>query len=92
MDDAAIEARLKSMLVERLHLKVCPSEIQSEASLREAYGIDSVSLLELVVGLEEAFGVRIEDGDFNVQNFVTVNALRTFVRARLPAAAHGHTA
>ena len=92
MDDAAIDARLKSMLVDRLHLKVRPADVPSDVSLQTAYGVDSVSLLELVVGLEEAFGVRIEDGDFNVQNFATVAALRAFVRVRLPAAAPRHTA
>ncbi len=85
LDDAAIEARLKEMIVERLFLKVQPEEIPADASLMDTYGVDSVSLLELVVGLEEAFGIRLEDGDFNVQNFATVAALRAFVKDRLPA-------
>ena len=84
MDDAAIEATLKNMIVDRLFLKVKPEAIPNDVSLMDAYGVDSVSLLELVVGLEEAFGVQIEDGDFNVRNFATVAALRDFVRARLP--------
>jgi len=36
-----------------------------------------------VVGLEEAFGIVIEDGDFDVRNFISVAALRDFVQARL---------
>ena len=84
MDNATIEARLKVMIVDRLFLKVKPDEIPTGVSLMDAYGVDSVSLLELVVGLEEAFGIQLEDGDFNVQNFTTVAALRNFVRARLP--------
>jgi len=84
MTNAAIEAKLKNMIVDRLFLKVKPEEIPNDVSLMDAYGVDSVSLLELVVGLEEAFGVQIEDGDFNVKNFTTVAALRDFVRAHLP--------
>ena len=84
MNNATIEAKLKEMIVDRLFLKVKPAEIPTDVSLMETYGVDSVSLLELVVGLEEAFGVQIEDGDFNVRNFVSVAALRDFVRARLP--------
>jgi len=83
MDTAATEAKLKEMIVERLFLSVAPSEIQTDASLVDAYGVDSVCLLELVVGLEEAFGVVIEDGDFDVRNFISVAALRDFVTARL---------
>ena len=84
MDNAAIETKLKRMIVDRLYLKVKPEEIPTDASLMDTYGVDSVSLLELVVGLEEAFGVQIEDGDFDVRNFASVAALREFVRARMP--------
>ena len=83
MDNTTIEAKLKEMIVERLFLKVAPADIQTDASLIDAYGVDSVCLLELVVGLEEAFGVVIEDGDFDVRNFISVAALRDFVTARL---------
>ena len=83
MDNTTIEAKLKEMIVERLFLKVAPADIQTGASLVDAYGVDSVCLLELVVGLEEAFGVVIEDGDFDVRNFISVAALRDFVKARL---------
>jgi acyl carrier protein len=83
MDTAAIEAQLKTMIVERLFLSVAPEDIQTDASLVDTYGVDSVCLLELVVGLEEAFGIVIEDGDFDVRNFISVAALRDFVQKRL---------
>ena len=83
MENTAIETKLKEMIVERLFLSVAPADIQTDASLIDAYGVDSICLLELVVGLEEAFGVVIEDGDFDVRNFISVAALRDFVQARL---------
>ena len=83
MDNTILESKLKQMIVERLFLSVAPEDIQTDASLIDAYGVDSVCLLELVVGLEEAFGVVIEDGDFDVRNFVSVASLRDFVKARL---------
>ncbi len=87
MDNTAIETKLKEMIVGRLFLNVVPSDIVTDASLIDAYGVDSVCLLELVVGLEEAFGVIVEDGDFDVRNFISVAALRDFVKARLPESA-----
>lgn len=83
MNEQEIESKLKEMIVDRLFLSVKPEEIVTEASLVDTYGVDSVCLLELVVGLEEAFGITIEDSDFNVRNFLSVAALRDFVKARL---------
>ena len=83
MDTGMVERKLKEMIVERLFLSVPAEQIETDASLVERYGVDSVSLLELVVGLEEAFGIVIEDSDFDVRNFISVAALRDFVRARL---------
>lgn len=82
MNEQEIESKLKEMIVDRLFLSVKPEEIVTEASLVDTYGVDSVCLLELVVGLEEAFGITIEDSDFNVRNFLSVAALRDFVKAR----------
>ena len=51
--------------------------------LIDEYGVDSVCLLELVVGLEDEFGIVIEDGDFSVKNFESVDAIAEFVSQRL---------
>lgn len=83
MDTNEIEITLKNMIVDRLFLTVAPEEIDTDASLIDAYGVDSVSLLELVVGLEEAFEIIIEDSDFDVRNFSSVASLRNFVQARV---------
>ena len=85
MKTQEIKSRLQNLIVDRLFLKVEPESIKAEASLIDDYGVDSVCLLELVVGLEDEFGIQIEDGDFNVRNFESVAALTTFVHTRLPA-------
>jgi acyl carrier protein len=50
------------------------------------YGVDSVSLLELVVGVEEEFGIVIPDEEFSIKHFETVAALAAFVRGKMDAA------
>ena len=82
--EASVEARLKEMIVERLFLKVKPDQIEEAASLIDVYGVDSVSLLELVVGIEEEFGIEVGDDDFSVAHFETVAALASFVKSRMP--------
>lgn len=83
MTPQELETRLRAMIVDRLFLPVAPEEIPVDASLVEDYGVDSVNLLELVVGLEEEFGLALDGGDFNAAHFGSVAALRDFVRTRL---------
>ena len=74
--------RIKSMMVERLFMAIEPEQIADDKSLVSDYGVDSLNLLELVVGVEEEFGVRIGDTEFRVSNFETVNALADFIRQK----------
>ena len=83
MAHAEIVSRLKNMIVDRLFLKVAPDDLKTDVSLIDEYGVDSVCLLELVVGLEDEFGIVIEDGDFSVKNFESVDAIAEFVSQRL---------
>ena len=79
----SIESQLKQMIVERLFLRVDPDAIEDDKSLIADYGVDSVCLLELVVCLEETFGIAVGDSEFRVANFATVEALAAFVRGKI---------
>lgn len=80
MDD--LKPRIKQMIVERLFLNVEPGDIPDDAPLMETYGIDSVALFELVVGLEDEFGVVMDDVDFQIDTFRTVNSIAEFVQSK----------
>jgi acyl carrier protein len=77
-----LKPRIKKMIVERLFLTVTPAEIEDDAPLMETYGIDSVALFELVVGLEDEFGISMEDADFKAETFATVNTIAAFVEEK----------
>ena len=87
MAQERIEDRLKQMIARRLFLKIDPSAIEEDKSLVAGYGVDSTSLLELVVGIEEEFGISVPDEDFNIKHFESVSSLAAFVRSKLAAGA-----
>ncbi|MCX7597806.1 MAG: phosphopantetheine-binding protein, partial [Armatimonadetes bacterium] len=71
-NQAEIRHKIKEMIVERLFLDVAPSDIGDDDSLPEKYNVDSVNLFEIVVGLEEVFGITLADEDLSVEAFSTV--------------------
>lgn len=74
-----LKSAIKTMIVDRLFLNVAAEEIPDEANLMDTYGIDSVNLFEIVVGLEEEFEVSLEDTDFSTETFSSVNNIAEFV-------------
>jgi len=65
--------------------------LANDASLLESGILDSLSLLRLVIFLEERFGITMGDTDLLPENFASVNAICAYLRAREPGkeAAHG---
>ncbi len=72
--------RVKRLIVERLRLEMDPAAIEDEAPLFGAgLGLDSIDALELVVGLEQEFGIRIPDQDVGKKVFASVRAIAQYV-------------
>ena len=78
----SVEDAIKEMIVERLFLKIAPNEIPDEEPLMEKLEIDSVQVLEIVVGLEEVYGISFEDEEFDIEVFKTVKSIADFVREK----------
>jgi acyl carrier protein len=81
-----LEDRLKAMLVERLMLKFKPEEIGDGDDLIEKWGLESVQLMEIVIGLEEVFGIQLGDDEFSVKKFRTIGNIAGVVREKEPGA------
>jgi acyl carrier protein len=58
--------------------------LANETSLLDSGILDSLSLLRLVVFLEERFGITMGDRDLLPENFASVNAICAFFRSRDP--------
>ena len=58
---ASVEEKVKHIIVEQLG--VDEDEVKAEASFVDDLGADSLDVVELVMALEEEFGVEIPDED-----------------------------
>lgn len=85
---ASLEDRLRRLIVERLKLEIDPSSIGAAQPLfgDDGLGLDSIDALELVLGIEQEFGVQIEDEEMGSQALSSVDALADFVREKTAAA------
>jgi acyl carrier protein len=82
-----LKLRVKEMIIERLKLEgMTPDQIDDQAPLfGEGLGLDSIDALELVLGIEQSFGVKIEDEAAGMKAFKSVQALTDFIAAHTKA-------
>src|SRR5436190_14695300 len=79
-DITTLRSEIKQLIVDRLKLEVEPASIQDDQPLfGEGLGLDSIDALELVLGVEQAFGVKIEDEEMGAQALSSVTSLAEFV-------------
>ena len=79
-----LKGRIRKLIVERLKLEIDPDSIEDSASLfsEDGLGLDSIDALELVLGIEQELGVRIDDEEVGAEALSSVETLAEFVHSR----------
>jgi acyl carrier protein len=80
----AMEDELKELLIERLFLDLDAAELDAGTPLAE-YGIDSFQTLELIVAIEESFGVKFGQADITADTLRSIRSLCACVEAKQAA-------
>jgi acyl carrier protein len=88
VDRQQVADKLRAMIVERLNLDIKPEEIGGDEPLFASttdggLGLDSVEALEIVVGIEDVFGIRLGDEEGVEQRFYSINTLTDYVSEKL---------
>ena len=79
---SSVEEKVKQIIVEQLG--VDESEVTPTASFIDDLGADSLDTVELVMALEEGFGMEIPDED--AEKITTVKDAISYIEAHLPKA------
>jgi acyl carrier protein len=85
-----VETIINDYISQELNPTLMP--LANDTPLLESNILDSLSLLELVVFLEDRFGITMSDAELVPENFASVNAICAYLRAREPdkqESAHG---
>ncbi len=84
MTESSLHTKVKQLIIDRLQLEgMTPDAIDNAAPLfGEGLGLDSIDALELVIGIEKVFGVRIQDEDVGAKAFASVDSLVEFMRSK----------
>ena len=80
MGETAVEVlseKLRGLMAEQLGVE--PGEIKPDSNILEDLGADSLDVVEMVMAIEDAFDIEIEDSD--------AEAMRTGMRVRVRWAA-----
>ena len=77
----ALKQQLKELLVEHLNLKdVKPEAIGDDQLIfGEGLGLDSIDALEIIVMLQQHFGIRLTKADNGPQVLATVNSMADYI-------------
>lgn len=72
---------LKLKVLERLNIKdITPEEIEAETPMvGEGLGIDSIDILELVIMIEEDYGIKIDNKELGAKVFRTFGSMTEFI-------------
>lgn len=74
---------LKQQIIEQLNLQVTPEEIGDDQPLfGEGLGLDSIDALELIVLLQQHYGLKLDNPDDGPKIFKSVNTIAEFIRSK----------
>ena len=76
------EALIRQYVLQNFLFSDDPTQLERDVSFLEEGIVDSTGVLELVMFVEETFGITVEDEEIVPENFDSVEKLERYVRQK----------
>jgi acyl carrier protein len=76
---AEVLRQLKELILEVTQMKLNPDEISDNANLFNDCGLDSTSVVDLIVTIEQKFDISIDEDELDIKLFQNLSVLAAFV-------------
>lgn len=77
-----VEMKIREIVSKNIELSL-PIEKISNIDDLTTLGMDSISVIKVIVAIESEYGFEFADEDLNIDNFRTINNLVSYVEARI---------
>jgi acyl carrier protein len=74
-----IEQRIKEIMCDCFDLEM--DQLTDDADLVKDLGVDSISVVEMIVDIEDEFGIEIQDKD--ISNYLTVSKAVNAIKSQI---------
>ena len=85
IDNSSIDSQVRNFLAENFIVDNDGEDLSADESLTQAGVLDSMGVLELIMFIEEQFGVKIPDEDTLPENLDSIERIVNYVSRRLAA-------
>ena len=79
-----VKDQLKQIISEDLDLNIDKNEIRTDISLYEdGVGLDSISIVNFIVSIEEKFSINFNENEMNTQLFSSIDNLAELIATKI---------
>jgi acyl carrier protein len=77
-----IKDKLNSIINQKLKLSKLSEEIGENEDLSD-YGLNSISIIRLIIAIEEEFSIEVDDEELTIEPFKTIGNILAFINSKI---------